>query len=276
MGRDPMRVAVFMKYVLDPEILSRDFSLSPATGLPMTTFPSFQFDQYDRIALEIALKFRDAKNDVKVLSVCAGPDAAQDRLRDTLALKVDEAVLIETAQSPNDYDRAAAFADWMGTKDARVILCGRMTSDTDSSEAGPLVAEMLGRPLFTNVVRIEEREGRVACKRETAEGYEWTYVEEPFVATATNAPDNALRKSKLQDVMRAQRLPLTRVSAEVTPRSEKGRGLKTVQAYIPNVTSVCEFIDGDNAQDKAAELGRRLRLLLKRETRALAEAVGPS
>ena len=105
-----MRVAVFMKYVLDPEILSRDFAVNPMTGLPITTFPSFQFDQYDRIALEIALKFRDVTPDAKVLSVCTGPDAAQDGLRGTLALKVEEAILLETAQPPNDYDRAAAFA----------------------------------------------------------------------------------------------------------------------------------------------------------------------
>jgi electron transfer flavoprotein beta subunit len=275
MGSDPMRIAVFMKYVLDPEILSRDFALSPTTGLPMTTFPSFQFDQYDRIALEIALKFRDVKSGAKVVSVCTGPDAAQDRLRDTLALKADEAVLIETAQPPNDYDRAGAFAEWARTQDVTVILCGRMTSDTDSSEAGPLVAEMLGRPLITNVVRIEERDGRVACKRETAEGYEWTSIEGPFVATATNAADNSLRKSKLQDVMRAQRLPITRVAAAVSPRAAEGRGLRTMRAYIPSVTSVCEFIDGDNAQDKAAELGRRLRFLLKRESGAFAGMCQP-
>ena len=189
-----MRVAVFMKYVLDPEILSRDFAVNPMTGLPITTFPSFQFDQYDRIALEIALKFRDVTPDAKVLSVCTGPDAAQDGLRGTLALKVEEAILLETAQPPNDYDRAAAFAEWVGT----------------------------------------------------------------------NAPDNGLRKSKLQDVMRAQGLPITRVSADVIPQSDKGRGLKTLRAYIPSVTSVCEFIDGDDAQEKAAELARRLRLLLKR------------
>ena len=259
-----MRVAVFMKYVLDPEILSRDFAVNPMTGLPITTFPSFQFDQYDRIALEIALKFRDVTPDAKVLSVCTGPDAAQDGLRGTLALKVEEAILLETAQPPNDYDRAAAFAEWVGTKDVPIILCGRMTSDTDSSEAGPLLAEMLRRPLLTNAVRIEQRDGRIACKRESAEGYEWTYMEGPFVATATNAPDNGLRKSKLQDVMRAQGLPITRVSADVIPQSDKGRGLKTLRAYIPSVTSVCEFIDGDDAQEKAAELARRLRLLLKR------------
>ena len=72
MKSDPMRVATFMKYVLDPEILSRDFALDPATGLPTTTFPSFQFDQYDRIALEIALNFREAKSGAKVISVCTG------------------------------------------------------------------------------------------------------------------------------------------------------------------------------------------------------------
>ena len=91
-----MRVATLMKYVLDPEILSRDFALDFATGLPTTTFPSFQFDRYDRIALEIALNFRNSTGGAEVVSVCTGPDAAQDRLRETLAVKADNALLIET------------------------------------------------------------------------------------------------------------------------------------------------------------------------------------
>jgi electron transfer flavoprotein beta subunit len=251
-----------MKYVIDPEILSRDFALDPATGLPTTIFPSFQFDQYDRIALEIALNFRKAKSGAKVISVCTGPDAAQDRLRDTLALGADSAVLIETAQPLNDYDRAAVFAGWARTQDFSIILCGRMTSDTDSSEVGPLLAEMLGRPLIVNVVRIEERDGRIACKREVGEGYEWIFVEGPFVATATNAPDNNARKAKLQDVMRAQRLPIDRVPTPDHLQTKSGRGLKTLRAYMPSVIRVCHRIEGADAAEKAAELSHRLLPLL--------------
>ena len=208
-----MRVATLMKYVLDPEILSRDFALDFATGLPTTTFPSFQFDRYDRIALEIALNFRNSTGGAEVVSVCTGPDAAQDRLRETLAVKADNALLIETLLPFNDHERAAVFAAWAQSQDFSIVLCGRMTSDTDSSEAGPLLAEMLGWPLLSNVVKIEQQDGRIACQREVGEGYEWIFIVGPFVATATNAPVNTPRKAKLQDLMRAQRMPIGRVLA---------------------------------------------------------------
>jgi len=271
-----MRVATFMKYVLDPEILSRDFALDSSTGLPTTTFPSFQLDQYDRIALEIALKFCDSMSGAKVISVCTGPDAAQDCLRETLAVKADETMLIETAQPLNDYDRAAAFAAWAASQDFSFVLCGRMTSDTDSSEAGPLLAEMLGWPLVPNVVRIEARDGRVACQREVGDGYEWIFIDGPFVATATHAPGNTPRKAKLQDVMRAQRLPIGRVAAADHLQTKNGRGLKTLQARIPSMIRVCHRIEGADAAEKAAELCRRILPLLEQKLAAAHSPKGPS
>jgi len=243
MENESMRIAVLLKYVLDPEILARDFSVDAATGLPSATFPSFQFDPYDRIALEIALRASGRADASRVVAVCVGPDAAQDRLRDALALKADEAVLIEAARPSRDFD---------------MVICGRMTSDTDSSEAGPLVAEMLGCPLVPNIVGIEQRDGKIACKREIEDGYEWILMERPFVATATNSSDISVSKARLQDVMRAQRKPIERMAAEPYLIGKRGRGLKTLGAQIPNVTRLCHVIEGEDGAAKALELARQL------------------
>jgi electron transfer flavoprotein beta subunit len=270
-----MRIATFLKYVLDPEILARDFAVDSASGLPTTTFPSFQFDPYDRIALEIALRFRVARTDDRVIAVCVGPNAAEDRLRDALALKADKAVLIESARPLSDYDRAAAFAEWAKTQALDIVLCGRLTSDTDTSEAGPLVAEMLYRPLVSNVVWIEERDGRVACKREVEDGYEWILIDGPFAATVTNASNNSPSKARLQDVMRAHRKPIDRVSAELYLTGNPGRGLKTLGAKIPNLTRVCHVIEGPDAVAKAMELARRLLPMLNDGSAASKSAKAP-
>jgi electron transfer flavoprotein beta subunit len=261
-----MHVAVFLKYVIDPDFLSRDFSLD-ANGLPTTTFPSFQFDQYDRIALEIALKLRDQTADVKVTSVCAGRDGAEDRLRDALAVKVSEAVLIAADRSMSDHDRGGLMAAWVKRQSGlSVVLCGRMTSDTDSSETGPVIAETLGWPMISNVVKIEHRDGRIVCKREVGDGYEWVYADGPFVATATNAPDTTLRKAKLQDVMRTQKMPIVRLDAgELMDAGTSHRGLTTLRNYIPGTTHSCQWIDGDSPEDKARELADRLRTVLGRK-----------
>lgn len=272
-----MRLAVFLKYVLDPEILSRDFRIDPATGMPTTTFPNYQFDQYDCIALEIALKMREQHaSDLEIASVCAGPEAAEDRLREALARKANEAILIETSDNRlSDHDRGRLLARWAGRQgNISIILCGRMTSDTDSSETGPVIAETLGWPLISNVVRIEKREGRVVCKREVGDGYEWRFVDLPFVATVTNAPDTNLRKARLQDVMRAHKLHIQRLAAQdFQDGSESQRGLKAIRTYVPNITRVCDYIDGDSAKEKAhALLARLLPLLDRKAIRAAAHA----
>jgi len=255
-----VRIAVLMKYVLDPDVLARDFTVDPVTGTPSSTFPSYQFDPYDRIALEVALNARvTCPAGTKVTSVCVGPDAAEDRLRETLAVKCDEGILIET-RSPaiSDFDRACEAAKWLADQgDVSIVLCGRLTADSDTGEVGPVVAERLGWPMISNVVAVEMRDGQLVCKRESGEGYEWVKVALPIVMTATNAPNIAIRKAKLQDVMRAQRASVTRLQASQTEGS--GRKLNTVRAYIPDVTRTCRWIEGDTAEDKARELSTVLR-----------------
>lgn len=255
-----MRIAVLMKYVLDPDILARDFTVDPATGTPSSTFPGYQFDPYDRIALEVALNARPAcPAETKVVSFCVGPDAAEDRLRETLAIKCDEAVLVETQKIMiSDYDRACEAAKWLADQgDVSLVLCGRLTADSDTGEVGPVIAECLGWPMISNVVAMETRAGQLVCKRESGEGYEWVKVTLPVVMTATNAPNIAIRKAKLQDVMRAQRAPITRSRAGEMAGS--GRKLNTARAYIPDLTRTCRWIEGDSAEDKARELSAVLR-----------------
>jgi len=271
-----MQIAALLKYVLDPEILSREFALDPVTGAPSTTFPSFKFDQYDRIALEIALKARDSANDAQVTTVCIGPDAAQDRLRETLALKANDAVLIETTQHLTDHERAAVFADWAKGQEFSIILCGRMSSDTDSAEVGPLLAEWLDWPLVANVVAIERRDQGIACKREVNEGYEWIFMSSAFVATATNAPDNNPRKPRLQDVMRAQKLRIGRMAASDHLGADYGRGVRTIRAHIPSAVRVCHRIEGAAPAEKAVALSRRLLPLLKQRPEQIESGKAPS
>jgi electron transfer flavoprotein alpha/beta subunit len=270
-----MKIAAFLKYVLDPDILARDFSLDPKTALPTTTFPNYQFDAYDRIALEIALRSRDVLPDVKVSALCVGPEAAVDRLRETMALKADDATLLETSRLVTDHERARIFARWVEANDISAVVCGRMTSDTDSSAVGPIVAEVLGWRFFPGVVRIERREGRLVLKHEVADGYEWIAVDEPFVAAATSSTDNVPRKAKLQDVMRAQKATVVRIPASEYEDSSAGDDkLARVSAEIPTVVRVCDFIEADTASERAVALARRLLPFLKKTHRTAPEKVG--
>lgn len=255
-----MRIAAFMKYVLDPDAIARHFHIDSATGAVSTPFPRYRFDQYDQIALEIALDLRERHPaDIHVTAACAAPKAAEDRLREALAIKASEAVLIDTeGKAFDDWQRARLLANWAKSEgNISIVMCGRMASDTDTSEFGPALAEMLGWPLFTKVTRIERRDDRIVCKRETDDGYEWRFVDAPFVASCTSAPDHTSRKARLPEVMRAQKMTIGAFDASDFKDGAEPN-VTTIRSFVPVLERTCQKISGDDPKEAVEELLRRI------------------
>ena len=130
---------------------------------------------FDAYAVEEALRLRE-KLGGEITALSMGVPAAQRMLRDVLALGVDRAVLLT--------DRAFAGSDTLATATALsaavrhlggagLILCGRMASDGDTAQVGPMLATMLGLPCVTDVAAVEEiTEHSARLLRLTDEGYQ--------------------------------------------------------------------------------------------------------
>lgn len=138
-----------------------------------------------------------------------------------------------------------------------VVLCGRTGSERGSATTAPLLSELLGVPLLTNVVRMEQHAQGWICQREEARGYERVLVSGPFVASVTNASFNVPRVPSLKDKMRAHRQKIDTISSETLMNEEQYphcgiAALKVVRRYVPQVERQCTRLSGDVSEQAGA------------------------
>jgi electron transfer flavoprotein beta subunit len=253
-----VQTIVCIREALDWNLSTKQFRVDPRTFEPVVAHARYRIDQFDEIALETALQYREAAGG-PVRALCLGTADSEDTLKHALAMQADTATLLETELAPliaAPY-LAAAISGMGSMADAGPVLCGRMSSDHGTGTTAPLLAELLGRPLISNVTHIEGTAHDWRCTRETPTGHEVLRVTRPFVASITNAPHNVPRVPGIRQVMQAHRktidvVPSAGLNAGFTPR------LKLVRRHVPVNLKGCRFLQG-TPQEQARELAAWLR-----------------
>lgn len=135
-----------------------EVKIDPVTGVLIRDGSNAKMNPYDLYALETALKIKE-KNNAHITTISMGPNAANAVLNESLWMGCDDAVLLS--------DRKFAGADVVATshaisqgikkqKDYDLIICGRQTTDGDTAQVGPEIAESLGIPHMSYVDKIIE------------------------------------------------------------------------------------------------------------------------
>ncbi len=247
-----MRLFVCVKQALDWNASTKDFRIDAATHKVSVSFARYRIDQFDEIALEVALQYR-TKQGGQVSALTAGPADADDVLRHAFAFKADQATLIEREDEnvPTAELLAAAVRHYGG---GAIVLCGRTSSENGSGQTGPALAEILGLPFVANVVQIDGEENVWLCRCETADGYETLKVTTPFVASVTNAATNIPRVPTMKDVMQAHRAKLEVLAAVTLCPDSVARAPTTrvLRRYVPVTARACQRIEGAPAQQAKA------------------------
>lgn len=134
--------------------------IDEATGVLKRDGVASKINPYDLYALETALRLKADYPGAQVVAITMGPPQAEQSLREALMMGVDEVVLIS--------DRRFAGADVLATARTLsqailaqgwkigVILCGQQTTDGDTAQVGPEIAEFLNIPHAANVSAIQE------------------------------------------------------------------------------------------------------------------------
>lgn len=148
-----MHVLVFVKRVVDHNVKVRvraDGSGVDTTGLKMSMNP------FDEVAVEQAVRLRQAGLATKVTAVACGPAVTQDVLRTALAMGADQAVLLDpgsaSAEGPALIEGLAALVRREG---ADLVLCGKQAIDDDLGDTVPMLAALLDWPQALSVNRLE-------------------------------------------------------------------------------------------------------------------------
>lgn len=205
-----MHILVAVKRVVDPNVRVRvraDAGVLDTAGLKMTLNP------FDEVALEQAVRLREAGMATKVTVVaCDGP-AAQDVLRTALAMGADAAVLVDTsADATGGHEPARLLAELVRQDGADLVLCGKQAIDDDLGDTVPMLAALLDWPQALSVHRMEVDGTGVQVHCDGDVGVERWHLPLPAVLGVDLRLCDA-RAVSLPNLMKARKAPLRSVPA---------------------------------------------------------------
>lgn len=198
------KILVGLKRVVDYNVRVRvksDGSGVETDGVKMSVNP------FDEIALEEALRLREAGAAEEVVVVSIGASDCQQQLRTGLAMGADRAILLETDAEPDPLSSARALLALIAKEEPGLVILGKQAIDNDNNQTGQMLAALWQRPqaTFASEVKID---GSVATvTREVDAGLETIEVDLPAVIT-TDLRLNEPRYVKLPDIMKAKKKPL--------------------------------------------------------------------
>lgn len=202
-----MKILVTLKRVVDYNVRVRvksDGSGVETEGVKMSINP------FDEIALEEALRLREAGTASEVVVVSIGDEACQQQLRTGLAMGADRAIQVD-AHGLQPLALARILKAVIDREQPGLVILGKQAIDGDHSQVGQMLAALWDRPqaTFASELVIEGNVARVT--REVDAGLETIEVDLPAVVT-TDLRLNEPRFVKLPEIMKAKRKPLDVIS----------------------------------------------------------------
>ena len=167
---------------------------------------TYVINPYDEFAIEECLRLKE-KNGGDVTAISLGGDAHKETLRKALAMGVDKAVLLKEDGVRDSFGVARALADHLKEVSPDVVFFGKQSVDYDDGAVGVMVAEMLGLPSASVVVKLEIAKGKATAEREIEGGREVVETSLPAVFTAQKGL-NEPRYPTLKGIMASKSKPI--------------------------------------------------------------------
>lgn len=225
---------------------------------------------YDEFAVEEAIRITEKQGGEAVaLSASANPKA-QDALRHALAMGVTRAVLVTDPALAGSDEHAIAnvLAKAIQSEECDLILAGRITIDNQANQVVGRVAEILGLPVVTSVIKLDINGGTATCTREIDGGVEIVEVTLPAVVTAQKGL-NEPRYPSLPNIMKAKKkelktLGLADIGVDASQVGPAGSFLEVLDITLPPARSAGKILAGE-----AADVAKQLVELLKNEAKVI-------
>ena len=202
------KIIVGLKRVVDYNVrvqVKSDGSGVETDGVKMSINP------FDEIALEEALRIKEAGNASEVIAVSIGGADAQQQLRTGLAMGADRAVLVKVDGDIDPLSVARIFKALADKEGAELVMLGKQAIDDDSTQVPQMLAAIWDRPqaTFASGVTIDGNTAKVV--REVDAGLETVEVDLPAVISV-DLRLNEPRYVKLPDIMKAKKKPLDEIA----------------------------------------------------------------
>ena len=225
-----MKVLVPVKRVVDYNVKVR--VKSDGSGVDIANV-KMSMNPFDEIAVEEAVRLKEAGRVTEVIAVSAGVTQCQETLRTAMAIGADRGILAEVGADVELQPLAVAkILKALAEKEQpQLIILGKQAIDDDCNQTGQMLAALLGWPQATFASKVVLEDGKVSVTREVDGGLETLALTLPAVIT-TDLRLNEPRYVTLPNIMKAKKKQLDTVKPEdlgvdVAPR------LKTLKVSEP-------------------------------------------
>ncbi len=240
-----MKILVPVKRVVDYNVKIR---VKPdGSGVDLANV-KMSMNPFDEIAVEEALRLREAGKASEVVAVSIGPAQAQETLRTALAMGADRAILVEVEGIVEPLAVAKILKAVMAEEEPGLVILGKQAIDDDCNQTGQMLAALTGRPQGTFASKVDLGDGEVTVTREVDGGLATVKLALPAIIT-TDLRLNEPRYASLPNIMKAKKKPLdvrkaADLGVDTAPRLEV---LKTVEpkgrSAGVKVASAAELVD---------------------------------
>ena len=216
-----MKILVPVKRVVDANVKVRvkaDGSAVELANVKMAMNP------FDEIAVEEALRLKEAGKADEIIVVSIGPQQAQETLRTALAMGADRAILVKTDEQTEPLGVAKVLKGVVDAEQPGLVILGKQAIDDDSNQTGQMLAALLGwaQGTFASKVVIDGDKAKVT--REVDGGLQTVKLKGPAIVT-TDLRLNEPRYASLPNIMKAKKKPIADKSAadysvDLTPHLE--------------------------------------------------------
>jgi electron transfer flavoprotein beta subunit len=224
-----MKVLVAVKRVIDFNVKVR--VKADGTGVE-TANVKMSMNPFDEIAVEEAVRLKEAGVATEVVVVSCGAQQSQETLRTALAIGADRAILVESAAELQPLAVAKLLKAVVQKESPKLVILGKQAIDDDSNQTGQMLAALLGWPQATFASKLKPENERAVVTREVDGGLETVSIRLPAIVT-TDLRLNEPRYVTLPNIMKAKKKTLETLKPEalgvdVAPR------LTTVKVVEPS------------------------------------------
>ncbi len=214
-----MKALVAVKRVVDYNVKIR--VKADNTGVELANV-KMSMNPFDEIAVEEALRLREAGTVSEVIAVSAGVAQCQETIRTALAMGADRGVLVQTDAELQPLAVAKLLKAVIEKEQPEIVIIGKQAIDDDCNQTGQMLAALLGWPQATFASKLKISDGQAEVTREVDGGLETIALKLPAVVT-TDLRLNEPRYASLPNIMKAKKKPIATLTpdelgVDVTPR----------------------------------------------------------
>jgi electron transfer flavoprotein beta subunit len=199
-----MKILVTAKRVVDYNVNIR--VLADQSGVDLNNV-KMSVNPFDEIAIEEAVRLKEAGKAEEVIVVSVGVSQCQEQLRTALALGADRGILVETDEALQPLGIAKALKAVIDKEAPGLIITGKQAIDGDNSQTGQMLAALAGLAQATFASEIDLGEDSATVTREIDGGLETITVKLPAIVT-TDLRLNEPRYASLPNIMKAKKKPI--------------------------------------------------------------------